>query len=251
MLRVTTLALLLSLCAERVAPTALAQDATRRCVTLSEGEAHARALRLQAEAEAGAPSARFWWWSWLGIFSAGVILQGSIALAVDAREIRWPMTVGAVGATLGTASMFITKARTDQLPARLRAHERLIGNARLRAVEAEVERAGDGESNARNLFNHALGWGVATGGLLTLWLGFDLLPRALINLGVSFSVGLTKILTGPTSARETWAAYRARYADETRCADPDADEISARAPLPETRVTLVPAGLGAALHVSF
>jgi hypothetical protein len=251
MLRAASIALVLTLCAARVAPAALAQDATRRCVTLSEGEAHARALRLQAEAEAGAPSARVWWWSWLGIFSAGVILQGSIALAVDAREIRWPMTVGAIGATLGTASMFITKARTDRLPARLREHELLVGNARLRAVEAEVARAGDGESNARNLVNHALGWGVAAGGLLTLWLGFDLLPRALINLSVSFSVGLTKILTGPTSARETWAAYQARHADEIRCEDPDADESSARAPLPEPRFTLAPAGLGAALHVSF
>jgi hypothetical protein len=251
MLRVASLALVLSLCAARVAPIAHAQDATPRCVTLSEGEAHARALRLQAEAEAGAPSARVWWWSWLGIFSAGVILQGSLALAVDAREIRWPMTVGAIGATLGTASMFITKARTDRLPARLREHELLVGNARLRAVEAEVARAGDGESNARNLLNHALGWGVAAGGLLTLWLGFDLLPRALINLSVSFSVGLTKILTGPTSARETWAAYQARHADEVRCEDPDADESSARAPLPEPRFTVAPAGLGAALHVSF
>ncbi len=249
MLRATSLAVVLSLCAARIAPAALAQDATRRCVTLSEGEAHARALRLQADAEAGAPYARLWWWGWLGIFTAAAIAQGTIALVVDARENRWPMTVGAIGATLGAGGMIITKARTDRLPARLREHELLTGNARLRAVEAEVQRASDGESNARNLRNHALGWGVAAGGLLTLWLGFDLLPRALINLSVSFSVGLTKILTGPTATRDLWAAYRAQHADETRCAD--ADESSARARPPGPRLTIAPAGLGATLHVSF
>jgi hypothetical protein len=220
------------------------------CADLPEGEAHARALALEAEVEPHVPAAARWWWGWLATYAALTVGQVVIALAVERDETRWPYIVGAVSAALGAGGIVISEVKTHRLSARFRELGPLTGNARLRAVEREVARAADGEDEARNLLSHALGWGCALGEGLVLWLGFDQLVDGLVSLAEGVAVSELQIAMTPTSARDAWHAHVAQYPDAARCLR-ERDESSARAPLPEPRLALVPAGLGAGLVLTF
>ena len=255
MLRVTFVACVLfgALCVGP--PHAAAQDApatsdARACEAPSAAEAQRRAYALEAAIEPPVPAAARWWWLWLSGYLTAAVVQGVVAVAVEAPEWRWPSAVGAVSALLGAGAMLLSAVETQHLSDRVRAVQPLTGVPRLRAVERLLAHAAEGEDEARALFSHALGWGCALGEGLVLWLGFDQLFEGILSVAESVVVSEVQVATTPTSARELWRAHVALHRDAGACLR-DEDESSALSPLPAPHLALVPAGLGVGLVLTF
>jgi len=217
---------------------------------LSSGEANARALALRARLESGSGAA-LWWWGWLGTFIGLTVVQGVVALAVEADDVRWPSFIGTISSVLAIGAALITPVRSHRLRARLRALDGMAGHQLLRATEREAERAASGEDEGRNVVSHSLGWAAALGGGLALWLAFDLPIQGALLLGASVAISELRIATSPTHAREVWAEYIAEDPQAATCVEQTQDESSARAPLPGPTFAVGPAGLGVGLVLTF
>lgn len=259
MLRALVFALVVSLFAALGAANAAAQTAPAMpdpssdiCARgISSGDANARALALRARLEPGVSGATSWWWGWLGTFVGLTVVQGVIALAIEADDIRWPSFVGTVSSVLAIGAGLITPVRSHRLSARLRALDGMAGHQLLRATEREAERAASGEDEGRNVVSHGLGWAAALGSGLALWLGFDLPIQGALILGVTVAISEFRIATSPTHAREVWADYIADDPEAATCVEQTDDESSARAPLPGPTFAVGPAGLGVGLVLTF
>ncbi len=255
MLRVTLVVCVLlgALCVH--ASHAAAQDAPaasddRACQEPAAAEAQQRAYALEAAIEPHVPAAARWWWLWFSGYLTAAVVQGVVAVAVEAPEWRWPSAVGAVSAALGAGAMLLSAVETHHLSDRVREVQPLTGVPRLRAVERLLAHAAEGEDEARTLFSHALGWGCALGEGLVLWLGFEQPFEGALSLAESIVVSEVQIATSPTSARELWRAHVALHPDAAACLR-DEDESSALSPLPAPHLALVPAGLGVGLLLTF
>lgn len=181
---------------------------------LSDTEVHARLASLELVVDQGTVSSRWWWWGWLAALSAIAIAQTTIAIGTSDRPTRVDMVVGAIVGWLGVAATAVfplesafARGRLDDALERTPA-ERL---AKLRLAEQTVASASDGQAFGVSWVPHTLNLTVAIGSGLYLWLAEERLVSGLVQTGATIVVAEAQILTQPTSARDGWAAYRARY----------------------------------------
>jgi hypothetical protein len=137
---------------------------------------------------------RLWFWGWMGFYTGGAALEGTLAGLADDRGDRRQALVSAAGCTLGIGGLLIGSVwpgvdlpPPDAPPLEIR-----------RALEAQADR----EAAAFGWFGHTANALVGIGGSLYLWLGMHRPGMALINLPVSIGVGELQIFTTPTHSRD-------------------------------------------------
>lgn len=191
------------------APATLPADWTADVPALGTSEAAARVRWIQQRLQAADRRLDIWTWGWTLGFAGLTLGQTVLAELEDEPGPHAQAVVGALGSTLGLASMAITPVRRvldhaeaasrldPEDPAALAEAERLLREA------AERQREGFAWTN------HVLGIAVSLGGAAAIWKAWpaDHPREALIHLASSLVVSELQLFTQPRRAVRDLEAY--------------------------------------------
>lgn len=165
---------------------------------------------LIARLDANRDYSALWWWGWTSVFTGSAVVQGGAYLVFTDPKwetFRAQRLVSGVSSAIGAASMFIPLypaiQGADGLPED--SFERRVEAERRLRASAERERFG------RGWMTYAGSVLVGGGGSAVLWFYYDYRTEAAINLTMSWTVGLIKILTQPTHSADDWETYQATF----------------------------------------
>lgn len=225
-----------------VAPVAGPVDPAADTPAIGLSEAAVRVRWIQERLQAGDVRKDVWTWGWTLGF-AGLTL-GQIVMAETATEEgpRAQAVVGALGSTLGLASMAITPVRRVLDHAEAAARLDPEDPAALAEAERLLAEVAAREREGFAWINHVLSIAVAGAGAAAVWRAWPSEhPReALMHLGSSLLVGELQLWTQPRRGVRDQAAYeRGEWAVPA----------TATQPAPRLHAAVTPGGI--ALGVAF
>jgi len=197
--------------------------------TLSDDEVKERLGFIENALRSAQPRARTWWYGWIAGYSAGAIVQGSLAIAhwndvksdpdspnapkVRDRRFAEDMLVGSGTLALGVGGLLIdpffpaTSAKKLRLIPEATPEER---RSKLLQAEELLRRCARREKDGRGLRTHLLNIGVnAAAGLVTVFAFDRKWYDGLITFAVGETVSLANILTQPRRAIRDLEDYEA------------------------------------------
>ena len=194
---------------------------------LSDEQVKERLSFLENALHSAQPGAKVWWYGWISAYSAGAIVQVSLAGAhwndfkwegipprkVSDRDFAEDMLVGGVTCALGAGGLLINPFIPAYGPNRLRhMPEGTPEERRIKLLKAEeiLRKCARREKQGRGMLTHMLNLGVnATAGLVTA-VGFHRpWHDGLITFATNEAVSLLNIYTQPRRAIRDLRSYEA------------------------------------------
>lgn len=194
---------------------ASAQEATE----LSDEQVKERLSFIENALHSAQPRARTWWYGWIGGYSAGAIIQGSLSATnwnkKDKRDFAEDMLVGGATCALGVGGLLIDPFVPAYAPRKMRQMpESTPEDRRAKLLKAEellrecARREKDGQGWLTHMLN--LGANIA-GGLVTVFVFDRSWSDGLVTFAISESVSLLNIYTQPRRAIRDLKNYEIRY----------------------------------------
>lgn len=206
---VTLFIMLVSLC------TAYAQES----VSLSDEQVKDRLDFIENALHSAQPRARAWWYGWIGAYSAGAIVMGSLSAAnwntKDKRDFAEDMLVGSATFALGVGGLLIDPF----VPAYASRKMRLMPESspeerRVKLLNAErlLRECARREKDGRGWLTHLLNLGAnIAGGLVTVYVFDRSWSEGLLTIALGESVSLMNIYTQPRRAIRDLHNYEIKY----------------------------------------
>jgi hypothetical protein len=166
------------------------------------------------------PRAKLWWYGWIAGYSAGALIQGTLAAVNwdkkgDDKDFAEDMLVGGATCALGAGGLLISPFVPAYRPAGLGSlpegtpEER---QAKLLRAEELMRECARREKEGRGWLTHGLNLGVNVAAGLVTVLAFDRhWSEGLITFAISESVSLLNIFTQPRRAQRDLKNYEIRY----------------------------------------
>jgi hypothetical protein len=189
--------------------TALLVAAALACTRAARAEDDAAVQRRLDEIEAtlrdGEAAARAWQVGWGSAYWGLAVGQGALATAIDDRDRRAELWVGAAKSAVGAAAAFVLPWTAAHAGSDLAAMDATTPGARRRKLaraDALLRAAADEETFERSWLSHAGVLLVNLGGGAVLWSAYDLRGPAILSVVSGVAVGEAQIWTAPTRARD-------------------------------------------------
>lgn len=166
------------------------------------------------------PRAKLWWYGWIAGYSAGALIQGTLAAVNwdkkgDDKDFAEDMLVGGATCALGAAGLLISPFVPAYGPTGLRSmpegtpEER---RAKLLRAEDLMRECSRREKEGRGWLTHGLNLGVnAAAGLVTVLVFDRPWSEGLITFAISESVSLLNIFSQPRRAQRDLKNYEIKY----------------------------------------
>jgi hypothetical protein len=187
---------------------------------LSDEQVKERLGFLENALESAQPRAKLWWYGWIAGYSAGALVQGTLAAANwdkkgDDKDFAEDMLVGGATCTLGAGGLLISPFVPAYRLTGLRSipegtpEER---RAKLLRAEELMRQCARREKEGRGWLTHGLNLGVNVAAGLVTVLVFDRpWSEGFVTLAISESVSLLNIFTQPRRAQRDLKNYEIRY----------------------------------------
>jgi hypothetical protein len=187
---------------------------------LSDEQVKDRLGFLESTLVSAQPRAKLWWYGWIAGYSAGALVQGTLAAANwdkkgDDRDFAEDMLVGGATCALGAGGLLISPFVPAYGPSGLRSmpegtpEER---RAKLLRAEELMRESARREKEGRGWLTHGLNLGVNVAAGLVTVLVFDRpWSEGLLTLAISESVSLLNIFSQPRRAQRDLKNYEIRY----------------------------------------
>ncbi len=166
------------------------------------------------------PRAKLWWYGWIASYSAGALVQGTLAAVNwdkkgDDKDFAEDMLVGGATCALGVGGLLISPFVPAYGPTGLRSmpegtpEER---QAKLLRAEELMRECARREKEGRGWLTHGLNLGVnAAAGLVTVLVFDRPWSEGLITFAISESVSLLNIFSQPRRAQSDLKNYEIKY----------------------------------------
>jgi len=187
---------------------------------LSDEQVKERLGFLENALVSAQPRAKLWWYGWIAGYSAGALLQGTLAAAnwdkkEDDKDFAEDMLVGGATCALGAVGLLISpfvpaygltglRSMQEETPEERR--------AKLLRAEELMRECARREKEGRGWLTHGLNLGVNVAAGLVTVLVFDRpSSEGLITFAISESVSLLNIFSQPRRAQRDLKNYEIRY----------------------------------------
>jgi len=187
---------------------------------LSDEQVKERLGFLEKALVSAQPRAKLWWYGWIAGYSAGALLQGTLAAVNwdkkgEDKDFAEDMLVGGATCALGAGGLLISPFVPAYGPTGLQSmpegtpEER---RAKLLRVEELMRGCARREKEGRGWLTHGLNLGVNVAAGLVTVLVFDRhWSEGLVTLAISESVSLLNIFSQPRRAQRDLKNYEIRY----------------------------------------
>jgi hypothetical protein len=206
---VTLFIMFISLC------TANAQESA----SLSEEQVKERLSFIENALHSAQPRARTWWYGWIGGYSAGAIVMGSLSVAnwntKDKRDFAEDMLVGSATFALGVGGLLIDPFVPAYAPRKMRLMPESTPEerqAKLLKAEELLRECAQREKDGQGWLTHLLNLGAnIAGGLVTVYVFDRPWSEGLLTIAIGESVSLLNIYTQPRRAIRDLHNYEIKY----------------------------------------
>jgi hypothetical protein len=193
---------------------------SQQTADLSDEQVKERLGFLENALVSAQPRAKLWWYGWIAGYSAGALVQGTLAAVNwdkngDDKDFAEDMLVGGATCALGAGGLLISPFVPAYRPAALGSlpegtpEERRAKLLRAEELMGECARR---EKEGRGWLTHGLNIGVNVAAGLVTVLAFDRpWSEGLMTFAISESVSLLNIFTQPRRAQRDLKNYEIRY----------------------------------------
>jgi hypothetical protein len=187
--------------------------------SLSEEQVKERLSFIENALHSAQPRARTWWYGWIGGYSAGAIIQGSLSAAnwnkKDKRDFAEDMLVGSATCALGVGGLLIDPFIPAYAPRKMRQMPESTSEerrAKLMKAEELLRECARREKDGQGWLTHMLNLGAnIAGGLVTVFVFDRSWSEGLVTFAVSESVSLLNIYSQPRRAIRDLHNYEIKY----------------------------------------